>query len=272
MKAFKKLITGLGIALAVLSAQAQNWGSRSFLSDGVLYQQVTNAACASCYSNTWAGITVTNGAAAPLGGYTNIKSFSYGGTVVGTNCPTLTWTNSSGIWVIPTNGVPGTVSGILFKQGPDSTELTKDLPLWIDREGRVPTVVLTNNWLGDANAYNISPIAIQARIFGAASAATKIDLIFIGCNEDTLFSATSSAVPSGTPPVDGASTVTTTQAPCFQWGIVPAAGTIVISTNLPVWKFAGYKYIRLRSASLATTTAANIAVTIQDLRLVGAQP
>jgi hypothetical protein len=198
-----------------------------------------------------ASITITNAAAAPLGGFTNTLSWSYGG-VQATNNINLTWTNASGTWVIPTNNTPGSVTGISFVTN-NSTKLAVDLPLWVGANGTVPITVTTNNFAGDATAYALTPASISCRVVGAASAANTLNLIFVG-------------LPDGT---NEPSSATVGAIPAFQWGITVASGTTVVSTNLPMWKFAGCGKIRLRSATLTTTTAANIGVAITDLNLNG---
>lgn len=254
----RKLLVVLGLVLAT-SAFGQPFRALSFLSDTVSGYIATNAACANCYSQSFAGFTVTNAAAAPLGGYTNIYSWGYNG-VTGTNSRPLTWTNNFGVWVIPTNGVPATddysrTNKIQYVTN-DSTPLTRDVPLWVDRNGQLPITVISNADFtipGTMGAAMFSPATLSCTLFGAASAATKLNLIFVGLP-------------------DGVHEPTATGALTFEWGIVPAAGTITISTNFPFWKFAGCGAVRLRSAALTTTTAANIGVTIQSLTLNGFVP
>ena len=251
MKEIKNLLIG-GLLLAALAAGAQPFQSRSFLLPYV-------AGFSSSGTQAWGGITISNAAAAPLGGFTNLLSWNNSTTaplVQGTNCPNLTWTNNSGIWVIPTNGVPGTVTGIQFLQGPDSTALVQDVSLWTDRNGQIPITITTNNWTGDNVAYPLSGVNLVCRTFGAASAATTLNLTFVGLPDGTNEPTTS---------VSGA-------APVFVWGITPIAGAQVLTTNFPIWKFAGCSKVRLRTAVLTTTSAANIGVTIQSLRLNGYVP
>lgn len=251
MKSIKNILIAVGLFAAV-AASAQPFQSRSFLLPYV-------AGYSSGGTNNWGGITITNAAAAPLGGFTNILSWNNSTTaplVQGTNCPNLTWTNNSGIWVIPTNGVPGTVTGVQFLQGPDATQLVQDVPLWTDRNGQLGILSVTNNWDGTVTSAPISPITLSCRTYGAASAATALNLIFVGLPDGTNEPTTSVSGPNMT----------------FVWGITPIAGAQVVTTNLPLWKFAGCKAIRLRSATLTTTSAANIGVTIQSLRLNGFVP
>jgi len=236
----KKFILSLTLITAT-AATAQPFQTRSFF----LASQVRS-------------ITISNAASAPLGGFTNINSWNNSTTaplVGGTNGPNLTWTNAAGIWVIPTNGVPGTVTGISFVQGPDTTLLTQDIPLWTDRNGQNMFSTPTNNWAGDGVVYTVSPVTLSARIFGAASAATALNLTFVG-------------LPDGTNEVTSVSG----PAPVFVWGLLPIAGANVTYTNFPLWKFAGCKAVRLKTATLTTATAANIGVTIQSLQLNGFVP
>lgn len=245
------LVLGIGIAA---SSQGQQFRSFPFLAPPVSGgYNVTNASCALCYTSaSWAGIVITNAASGTLGGFTNILSFG----APGTNTFPMTWTNHYGLWVIPTNGAitVANTAGLMLTTN-DSTQLVNDIPLWTDREGRTLVTVTTNNWQGDGTAYAISPATLSCRISGAASAANTLNLIFVG-------------LPDGTNEMSGAATAI----PSFQWGITAAAGVTVVSTNFPTWKFAGCGKIRLRSATLTTTTAANIAVTLQDLRLNGFPP
>lgn len=241
MNKIKNIIIG-GLALfAALAVEAQPFQTRSFFASGI------------------AGITVSNAAAAPLGGFTNINSWNNSTTapfIGGTNAPVLTWTNSAGIWVIPTNGVPGTVSGIQFVQGPDSTALVVDLPLYTDRNGQMTVFNPTNNWAGDTTAYAVSPISLSAKFWGAASAGTALNLTFVG-------------LPDGTNEV---TSVAGGQAPQFVWGLTPISGYNVATTNFPIWKFAGCKTVRLKTMTLTTSTGANIGVTVTSLRLNGFIP
>jgi hypothetical protein len=240
----KKLISILGTLAVLGTAGAQNFKSYEFLNDSV-YLIGTNG--------SFAGFTVTNAASAPLGGYTNINSWNSDSLIHGTNMLLVTWTNINGIWVIPTNNTPLTsVAGVQFVTN-DVTQLTKDIPLWLDKEARLPLQVFTNTFAGDANTYPISPMTLSCRIFGAASFSSgSLNLNFVG-------------LPDGTNEI-------TTMTPTFQWGISAAAGTTVTYTNFPIWKFAGCGKIRLRSAVITTTSAANIGCTIQDLRLNGFVP
>ena len=204
----------------------------------------------------YGGVKITNAAAAPLGGYTNLNSWlsTANGTLVGTNALNLSWTNFNGIKVITTNATPGTVSGLAFVTN-DFTTLFRDVPLWVDRNGQMPLTISTNNWTGDGTAYPLSPASLSIRMAGDASAATTLNLIFVG-------------IPDGV----NEPTQTTTGPPVFQWGVVPAPGIVIVSTNFPAWRFAGCSKLRLRSATLTTATAANIGVTIQALNLNGFIP
>lgn len=259
----KKLLLSIALSMATLSLFAQGTTTPQghvfqFLSDFI----ATNSlAAATSAAPVYGGLTITNAAAAPLGGYTNIKTLaSQSGVVPGTNSLNLTWTNSLGVWVIPTNNVPGTVTGIQFvwstNTGPD---LTKDVPLWSDREGRIPMTVITNGAYNEAtinmDTKSISSATMACRFWGAASAANTLNLIFEG-------------VPDGYNGVTGANGTPSV----WQWGITAAAGVNVVTTNFPMWRFAGCKAIRLRSGTLTTTTAANIGVTIQSLTLTGFPP
>lgn len=247
----KKLLLIATILGAMLQVQAQQVKPRSFLTDTVMGYPLGG-------TQSWGGITISNAASAPLGGYTNILSWNNSTTaplVQGTNCPRLTWTNNNGIWVIPTNGVPGTLSGVSFVQGPDVTQLTRDLDLWLTTVGGTPVIQASNTWASDGNSYPLSPASISCRIIGDTGAATKLDLVFVGLPDGV------NEVPDVAGPF-----------PKFNWGIVPIAGTTVAITNFPAWKFAGCSKIRLRSATLTTSTAANIGVTIQALTLNGYVP
>lgn len=236
----KKFLILTVVLASTLVGKAQQFQAEQFLSDTV------------------AGITISNAAAAPFGGFTNIASWlsTANSTLVGTNALNLTWTNSQGIWVIPTNAALGTVSGIAFVTN-NSSALVRDVPLWTDKNGMVMFGNTVTNTVAAGGEYGVSysPQTLSIKMWGAASAATALNLIFVGLadgvNEQT-----------------GANGAPLT----FQWGVVPAAGTVVVSTNFPSWKFAGCKTLRLRSASLTTTTAANIGVTIQSLSLNGFKP
>jgi hypothetical protein len=229
----KKLFFVLGLLGIALAVNAQPFKSLSFLDGSIT------------------SITVSNGAtAAKLGGFTNVYSPINLGTNVnngiGTNSQNLTWTNSFGIWVLPTNNTPATVSGLQFVQT-NSTALVQDLPLWSDRNGGAPFLVVSND-----GATFISPMNISCQLNGDANAATKINFIFVGL-------------------ADGVHEITGT-GPTFEWGVVPAPGQIVAYTNFPAYKFAGCGKLRLRSVSLTTATGASIGVTVQALNLNGFVP
>lgn len=230
----KKLLVAIGLATAlVMPAVGQNFAARTFFADNVR------------------SITVSNAAAAPFGGLTNINSWlsTANGSLVGTNALILTWTNGSGTWVIPTNNVPGTVTGISFVTN-NSTALLQDVSLYGDRNGQLLSMVVSND-----GATFISPQNISVKLYGAASASGTLNLIFVG-------------LPDGTNEVTGANGTPAT----FQWGVTPAAGYSTQTTNFPSWKFAGCGKIRLRSASLTTSSAANIGVSILGITLDGYVP
>jgi hypothetical protein len=255
-----KTILSLTLALASFTASALEFKTTSFLNPGVFGPyQVTNAACANCYTQAlYGGITVSNAAAAPLGSLTNLSSWNNSTTAPinqGTNGPRLTWTNHNGTWVIPTNGTPGTLAGVSFSQGPDRTPLLQDIDLPLLGTGNTPLIITTNNFAGDGTAYALSPFSLNVRLFGDSGAATGLNMIFVGLPDGT------NEVPDVAGPF-----------PKFVWGVVPIVGTTVCTTNFPIWKFAGCKKIRLRSATLTTTTAASIGVTIQALNFNGPQP
>lgn len=252
----KKLLFVVGVMTAV-AVSGQNFRSASFLNDNV-------GPIVSGTSVTYGGITISNAAAAPFGGFTNLLSYGYNG-IQATNPYILSWTNTGNqVWVIPTNQPPTNASGIYtnptgiyFAGIVDYTTLAKDVTLWSTPQGTLPVTVTTNTWVGDASAYPASDMILCCRFWGAASAATKMNLIFVG-------------VPDGVN--EPSATTTTAVPPAFEWGIVPSSGTSVVVTNFPIWKFAGCKAVRLRSATLTTTTAANIGVTIQSLTLNGFVP
>lgn len=248
----KLLLTTIASVVLAVSAFAQaQFRNYSFLSSEFGPYQTTNAACSVCYTTApFGGIIVTQAAAAPFGGFTNLLSPA----AYGTNTYQLNWTNHNGVWVIPTNAAnpnANTTAGVMVVTN-NNTMLVQDIPLWVDRDGRMPVTVTTNTWLSDGNAFAVSPVALNCRIWGAASAANTLNLIFVPLYD-------------GTNECTGAT-------PSFQWGITAAAGTTVVSTNFPIWKFAGAGKIRLRSATLTTTAAANIGVTIQSLSLSGFVP
>lgn len=269
----KKLLLILGTALlAVSSAHAVSWANESFLNPQNAYggYQQTNAAGTNSinYTNAqYGGITITNGAAAPLGGYTNVWSFGYYGQG-NTNSLSLTWTNAYGKWVIPTNNTPGTVAGITFIRTPEQTPLTQDVPLWTTTTAGMNTwgqyAIYTNSVLsgsGGATAANaelsmVGDRVLTCRTYGAASASGTLNLIFVGVYNDR----------------EEESSTTVGNVAGFQWGIAAASGVSVTRTNFPIWRFVGCKAVRLRSATLTTATGANIGVTIQDLRMTGWVP
>lgn len=258
MKKSFTLISAL--ALAATASFGTDFSVQSFLSPAVQGPySVTNAACASCFSNVlYGGITISNAASAPLGGLTNVDSWNNSTTAPiqqGTNCPRLTWTNSSGIWVIPTNGVPGTLAGVSFKQGPNRDDLLVDIDLPVIPSGGIPIINASNTWASDNNSYPLSPYSLSCRIFGDTGAATKLDFVVVGLPDGV------NEIPDVAGPF-----------PKFNWGVVPIAGTTVCMTNFPLYKFVGCKKIRLRSATLTTATAANIGVTIQALTFNGPRP
>jgi hypothetical protein len=263
----KKLFTLLAVASLTLTASAIDFVAQSFLSPYVGGGYLTtNAAGTNSvnYTNAyWGGINVTNAASAPLGGLTNLLSWNNSTTAPinqGTNCPRLTWTNSSGVWVIPTNGVPGTLAGVQFKQGPDKTTLLQDVIIPVPPNAGVNfTLPPTNNWDGTVTSLSMSAYSLSARVFGDAGAG------FGGGNMNFLFV----GLPDGTnepPDVSGACQQR------FIWGIPQIVGPNVCCTNFPMWKFAGCKKIRLRNAWLANTSSNNATMTIQSLTLNGPLP
>lgn len=182
------------LALSVATpASAQVPGSLSFMADGIT------------------SITVSN-----TYGFTNLLSPG----VTGTNFPGLSWTNASGSNVIV---VPGT--NVL-------TTLVRDIPLWADSTGYVPTNC------------NLSATIVA----GAGNGSTNA-LIFVplwdGVNEST---------------VSGEQ---------FAW-MIPANGAtpVTIATNGPLTRWPGAQKIRLKIFSSGTNAAAS-QVTLRRLRLNG---
>lgn len=199
-------------------------------------------------------ITVSNANAAPFGSFTNVLSWSYNG-IQTTNTYCSFWTNVAGTKVFPTNNVAGTdPSGIHFVFG-DTTPLFLDVPLWVDAQGRLPFTIMTNGgptttWL---DTYAYSPMAVSMSFTGDASVSGAMNVIFVG-------------VPDGTNEVNS-----TVNPALFQWGVTTAAGSVVISTNFPIWKFTGCKSVRVRSITGVAGAAAS-GVTIYSLKLNGFVP
>lgn len=248
----KKILSLLAMVATV--ATASDYRSSSILNPSTFGPYlVTNALCSVCYTTAlYGGLKITNGASAPLGGFTNTLSLTAGANQ--TNASSLSWTNHNGIYVIVTNNVPGTVSGLSFVTN-DNTPLVQDIDLPVGPLGQTLGFQVATNTNVGWGELTLSPHTLSIRCFGDASAATTLNLVFAG-------------LPDGVNEVTGANGTVNT----FQWGVVPISGTLVVSTNFPIWRFAGCKKLRLRSATLSTATAANIGVTIQALNFNGIQP
>lgn len=229
----KKLYTFivLGFLACVLSVGAQNFSSRSFISPLIT------------------SITVSNAASGALGYVTNLSSTGSSGT----NSLNLSWTNYTGTWVIPTNNVPGSVTGISFVTN-DSTALLADVPLWANRNGDgFPQA--TNN----AALAALSPMNVCIKVSGASGATGgNLNFAFIGI-PDGVNEPTTGTVGSG--------------GPIWTVGVTPnTTSTVVIYTNVPYNTFLGCKAIRLQTIKSAITSAANIGVTVQQCTLNGFVP
>lgn len=261
----KYILTILGL-VAALSANAVEFKVQSFLAPHVLGPySVTNAACASCFTQaTYAGISITNAASGSLGGLTNLLSWNNSTTAPinqATNSIPLSWTNNLGIWERPTNGVAGAgVSGfITWKQGPDRTVLLQDIDIPVMPSGGIPVVVPTNNWDGTVTSYPLSPFSLSVRLFGDTGAG------FGGGNMNFFFV----GLPDG---VNEVPSVAGDTGPRFTWGVPQIVGNNVATTNFPIWKFVGCKKIRLQCAFLANTSSNNATMTIQSLTFNGPVP
>jgi len=240
----KLLLVASLIGLTSMATFGQSFQARQFVAPGITTFMVTNAA------------------AAPLGGYTNLLSPINLATNIlvtnaaawsfnNTNTIKQTWTNSQGIWVIPTNGVIAATNpvGIMFVTN-NTTPLTVDVSLYSDRNGQGIWGVVSN----DTRTFQGNQ-TISCTTWGDASAATTLNFIFVG-------------LPDGQNEVTGANGTPQT----WQWGYVPAPGLTTSVTNFPSYLFAGCSKVRLRSATLTTTTAANIGVSIKSLTLNGFVP
>lgn len=231
------IVIGLIVALGVSAQPAFQFKSLSFLNEA----QVRS-------------ITVSNANAAPFGSLTNVLSWSYNG-IQTTNTYGSFWTNTSGTKIFPTNNVAGTdPAGIHFVFG-DTTPLLLDVPLWVDGQGRLPFTIITNGGptttFLDTWAY--SPMSVSMSFTGDASVSGSMNVIFVG-------------VPDGTNEINSS-----VNPALFQWGVTTAAGSVVISTNFPIWKFTGCKAVRVRSITGVTGAAAS-GVTIYSLKLNGFVP
>lgn len=206
-------------------------------------------------------VTVSNAAAAPFGGFTNVNSFANLGYEYingvaaigngGTNSWNLSWTNSSGVWVRPTNNTPQSVAGVYNGVTNDATALFLDVTLPLDRNGQLLSTVVSND-----GATFISPYTLTIKSYGDTAAAGTLNLIFTGVSDGTNEDYTT-ALPAVT---------------VFQWGVSNQPGIYIWRTNFPMYKFAGCQKLRLRSAAITTTTAASIGDTILSLSLNGPVP
>jgi len=228
-----KILKFVGLLLGVLAlnVEAQNFQSRSFINPLIT------------------SIVVSNGASGSLGAYTNVLSIGASGT----NALNLTWTNSSGIWVIPTNNVPATVTGISFVTN-DSTQLTVDVPLYPNREAS-PFPQATNT----ASQTALSGCNVCIRLTGASgTTGANINFAFIGIPDGTN-EPTTGTVGSGSP--------------IWTVGVTPSTtSTVVVYTNVPMNTFAGCKYIRLQSIRNAVTAAASDQAIVQAVNFNGFVP
>lgn len=246
MNMIKKLITGVALAAVGLSAfgQSNPFRVQSFLQPGLT-------------------LVVTNAAAAPFGGYTNVASPSnlgYNGGVVaagGTNSFNLTYTNALGTWIRVTNNTPyqvafGTNIAGMYWVTNDTTQVAVDVQLPTMANASLNALVVSND-----GASFITPFTLSITSYGDTSASGTLNLIFVGV-PDGIHEEWTTALPA-VPNI-------------FQWGVSNQPGTFTYATNLPIQKFAGCKSIRLRSATITTTTAANIGDAIQSLTLNGPVP
>lgn len=231
----KKISAVFGmLALATVMAFAQPHQSRSFLSPLIT------------------SVTISNAASGSLGAYTNILSTGADGT----NCLNLTYTNSSGTWVIPTNNINlYTTTGITYVTN-DTTALFQDVSLYSDRNGTGP------EYATNTTAASLSPISgvtLCIRIKGASGfTGGNLNFRFVGLPDGTN-EVTTGTVQSGTP----------------AWVVGVAASTTsptVIYTNVPMYHFAGCKKLRLQTIQNAVATAASIGGTVTSISLNGFVP
>jgi len=227
----KKFFGILLLGALAVTTSAQNFGSRSFLNPLIT------------------SVTVSNAASGALGYYTNLTSVGASGT----NSLNLSWTNSSGIWVITTNNVPATVTGISFVTN-DTTQLFVDVPLYTDRNAASPAQATNTLSLAPVSGLNVA-----ITVSGASGATgANLNLAFIGIPDGTN-EPTTGTVGSG--------------GPIWTVGITPnTTSTVTIYTNVPTASFAGCKYIRVQTIKSAITSAANIGVTVKGLSLNGFIP
>ncbi len=231
----KKMIAVTGLlALLTVTAFAQPHQSRSFLSPLIT------------------SVTISNAASGSLGAYTNILSTGASGT----NSLNLTYTNSSGTWVIPTNSTTlYTTTGISYVTN-DSTALFQDVSLYSDRNGSGPEYT-TNTTAASLPPY--SGVNLCIKIVGQSGfTGANLNFRFVGLPDGTN-EVTTGTVQSGTP----------------AWVVGVAASTTsptVIYTNVPMYMFAGCKKLRLQTIQDAVSTAANIAGTVTSISLNGFVP
>lgn len=167
--------------------------------------------------------------------YTNISSPNLAG--VTTNVVGLIYTNLIGSQVVVAAG--------------DSTSLTVDVPLWSDRNGNVPFAYMPDatNLTGLAR----SAMTINVHILsGGSGANSAVNLTFVplpdGVHESTLAS------------------------DAFTFGVTAnTTSEVDISTNVPMWNWAGYKSVRLKKA-INSDTDASSQVTIDSITLDGFVP
>ncbi len=167
--------------------------------------------------------------------YTNI--FSPNLATVTTNVVGLTYTNLIGSQVVVAAG--------------DSTALTVDVPLWSDRNGNVPmtSLVDSTNFVGVAR----SAMTINVHILsGGSGANSAVNFTFV-------------------PLPDGVHESTLTSDRFIFAVTANTTSEVDISTNCPMWNWAGYKTLRLKTA-VNTDTDASSQVVVDSITLNGFVP
>lgn len=168
-------------------------------------------------------------------GITNLLSTALGVT---TNAPGIVWTNSANV----SNNVASA----------DTTQFLQDIPLWSDRNGQIPCVlVATNTGVYDSGYLSGANLTISIAL-GGSGANSAVNFVFV-------------------PVMDGAHESTTSG---DAWTVGVTASTtsrVTISTNAPLYKWPGCKALRLKTIT-NTDTDASSQVTLDTIVLNGFVP
>lgn len=232
----KKLLIISGMVMATVCAMAQStFRAQSFFAQGVQSLYVTNTAA----------ITNLNTASANT---TNAPGTAWSNYVSGGTARYVAATNSaaSGAWTNVTKN------------------LLKDVDLWALRDGSPAVMQSTTNGT-DRPTLSYATVTIRINAGSGASADQANTLVFTPLYGIAMDSASAGLNPKPTP-VEG------TTADQWTVGITPAgAATVVLCTNVPLYKWPGARGLRLRRV-VGGDTDASSQVIYDEISLNGYVP